>query len=74
MSFYFWNFGNNQTQKLKQKVDQKKIQLQDQNNSNRLLMLLLSSGENLASKINPNLQREYISHDFGHSFESKSTN
>lgn len=55
MSFYFWNFGNNQTQKLKQKVDQKKIQLQDQNNSNRLLMLLLSSGENLASKINPNL-------------------
>ena len=43
MSYRFWSFGyNNQTQKLKQKVDQKKIQLQDQNNSNRLLMLLLS--------------------------------
>lgn len=64
----------NQTLKLKQRAEQKQIQLQDQNNSNRLLMLLLASGENLASKINPNLRREYASHDFGHSFESKSFN
>lgn len=70
MSYRFFH----QTQKLKQKVDEKQIQLQDQNNSNRLLMLLLSSGENLASKLNSNLKREYFSHDFGHSFESKSIN
>ena len=74
MSYRFWSFGPEQTQKLKQKVDQKQIKLQDQNNSNRLLVLLLSSAENLASKMNPNLKREYISHDFGHSYESKSLN
>ena len=74
MSYRFWSFGPEQTQKLKQKVDQKQIKLQDQNNSNRLLVLLLSSAENLASKMNLNLKREYISHDFGHSYESKSLN
>ena len=74
MSFRFLSIGPEQTQKLKQKVDQKQIKLQDQNNSNRLLVLLLSSAENLASKMNPNLKREYISHDFGHSYESKSLN
>ena len=60
--------------KQKNKIDQKQIQLQDQNNSNRLLMILLSSAENLASKLNNSLKREYYSHDFGQSFESKSFN
>ena len=60
--------------KQKHKIDQKQIQLQDQNNSNRLLMILLSSAENLASKLNNSLKREYYSHDFGQSFESKSIN
>ena len=60
--------------KQKKKIDQKQIQLQDQNNSNRLLMILLSSAENLASKLNNSLKREYYSHDFGQSFESKSIN
>ena len=70
--------GNNYSnvQKLKQvkKIEEKQIQLQDQNNSNRLLMILLSSAENLAAKLNKTIIREYSSHDFGHSFESKSFN
>lgn len=70
----FWGYNQVQTLKQKQKIDEKQIQLQDQNNSNRLLMLLLSTAENLASKLNNNLRREYFSHDFGHSFESKSIN
>lgn len=76
MNCRFWSYGNNQTQQLKQKqrIEQKQIKLQDQNNSNRLLMLLLASGESLASKMNFNLKREYFSHDFGHSYESKSVN
>ena len=75
MSFSFWNnpaYGNEQKLKQIKKIDQRQIQLQDQNNSNRLLMLLLSSGESLASKLNDSLKREYSSHDFGHSFETKS--
>ena len=56
MSYRFWQFGAEQTQKLKQKVDQMQIKLEDQNNSNRLLVLLLSSADNLASKMKPNLR------------------
>ena len=56
MSYRFWQFGAEQTQKLKQKVDQMQIKLEDQNNSNRLLVLLLSSADNLASKMKPNLK------------------
>ena len=55
MSFSFWNnpaYGNEQKLKQIKKIDQRQIQLQDQNNSNRLLMFLLSSGESLASKLN----------------------
>lgn len=48
MSYRFWQFGAEQTQKLNQKVDQMQIKLEDQNNSNRLLLLLLSSADNLA--------------------------
>ena len=65
-------YGNEQRLKQVKKIDQRQIQLQDQNNSNRLLMLLLSSGESLASKLNDSLKREYSSHDFGDSFENKS--
>ena len=54
------------------KQDQKLIQLQAQNNSNKLLVLLLSSAENVASKLNPKIERIYTDHDFCHSFESKS--
>jgi hypothetical protein len=66
------DYSNTQILKQKQKKDNKQIQLQDQNNSNRLLMILLSSAENLAAKLNSEIQREYVSHDFGHSFEIKS--
>lgn len=80
-----FNFGNQKDnryngyggcQKLKQiqKIDQKQIQLQDQNNSNKLLMILLSSAENFAAKLYKDIKREYSSHDFGHSFESKNIN
>jgi len=68
------DFYQSRVQKQKHKIDQKQIQLQDQNNSNRLLMILLSSAENFASKLNNDLEREYYSHDFGQSFESKSIN
>ena len=68
------DYSNTQILKQKQKKDNKQIQLQDQNNSNRLLMILLSSAENLAAKLNSEIQREYVSHDFGHSFEIKSIN
>lgn len=75
MSRLFWNpYSESQKLKQKQKIEQRQIQLQDQNNSNRLLMLLLSSAESFTSKLNCNIKREYFSHDFGHSFESKSIN
>lgn len=80
MSFFSGNYiddyfnSNSKVYKQKYKIDQKQIQLQDQNNSNRLLMILLSSAENFASKLNKSLKREYYSHDFGQSFESKSIN
>ena len=74
ISKYGTYYSNTQILKQKQKIDNKQIQLQDQNNSNRLLMILLSSAENLAAKLNNDIQREYISHDFGHSFELKSIN
>lgn len=71
----FYNpFNGFQRLKQKQNIDQRQIQLQDQNNSNRLLMLLLATAESFASKLNGNIKREYYSHDFGHSFESKSIN
>ena len=56
MSYRFWQFGAEQTQKLNQKVDQMQIKLEDQNIPNRLLLLLLSSADNLASKMKPNLK------------------
>lgn len=74
ISRYGNDYSNTQILKQKQNIDNKQIQLQDQNNSNRLLMILLSSAENLAAKLNNDIQREYISHDFGHSFELKSIN
>ena len=74
ISNYRNGYSNTQILKQKQNIDFKQIQLQDQNNSNRLLMILLSSAENLAAKLNNGIQREYVSHDFGHSFELKSIN
>ena len=56
------------------KQAQKQQQLMDQNNSNKLMVLLLSTAENLAAKLNKNIKRAYYSHDFCHSFESKNQN
>ena len=56
------------------KKAQRAQQLMDQNNSNKLLVLLLSTAENLAAKTNKNIKRVYYKHDFGHSFESKDKN
>ena len=61
-----------QQQIYKYKQDQKLLQLQAQNNSNKILVLLLSSAENVAAKLNPKIERKYSCHDFCHSFESKS--
>lgn len=65
-------YSHQQTQQQIIKQDQKLIQLQAQNNSNKLLVLLLSSAENVAAKLNPKIERTYTDHDFCHSFESKS--
>lgn len=74
MSNYANGFLDGQILKQKQIIDNKQIQLQDQNNSNRLLMILLASAESIAAKLNKDIEREYVSHDFGHSFELKSFN
>ena len=65
-------YSRHQVQQQVNKQDLKLLQLQAQNNSNRLLVLLLSSAENVAAKLNPEIERIYTDHDFCHSFESKS--
>ena len=68
---FFSFYPQHQVQQQAFKQDQKLIQLQAQNNSNKLLVLLLSSAENVAAKLNPEIERIYTDHDFCHSFESK---
>ena len=74
----FWpntTIDDNSQKQIQQQInkqDQKLLQLQAQYNSNKILVLLLSSAENVAAKLNPNIERKYTCHDFCHSFESKS--